>query len=54
VVKTAIDRHLAERSAFFRANPRRASKKISGRENTPSAFSASNNRKDRHRCFVEI
>ena len=49
--KAAIDRHFAERNAYFRANPRRAGKKIWGKENTPSEFSASNNCKDRHRCF---
>jgi hypothetical protein len=38
-----IHRHFAERNAFFRANPRRAGRKIWGQENTPSAFSASNN-----------
>src|SRR5262249_31253212 len=49
--KAAIDRHFADRNAFFRANPRRAGRKIWGKETTPSAFSASNNCKDRHRCF---
>jgi hypothetical protein len=49
--KAAIDRHFADRNAFFRANPRRAGRKIWGEETPPSAFSASNNCKDRHRCF---
>jgi hypothetical protein len=53
-VKAAIDRHFAERNAYFRANPRRAGKKVWGRENTPSELSASNNCKDRHRCFYRI
>ena len=52
--KGAIDRHFADRNAFFRANPRRAGRKIWGKENTPSEFSASNNCKDRHRCFFGI
>jgi hypothetical protein len=52
--KAAIDRHFAERNAYFRANPRRAGKKVWGRENTPSEFSASNNCKDRHRCFYRM
>ena len=54
VCKAAIDRHFADRNAFFRANPRRAGRKIWGQENTPSEFSASNNCKDRHRCFFGI
>jgi hypothetical protein len=54
VARAAIDRHFAGRNTFFRANARRAGKKIRGRENTPSAFSASNNCKDRHKCFVGI
>jgi DDE superfamily endonuclease len=52
--RAAIDRHFAERNAFSRANPRRAGRKIWGKENTPSAFSASNNCKDRHKCFFGI
>ena len=52
--KGAIDRHFADRNAFFRANPRRAGRKIWGKENTPSEFSASNNCKDRHRCFFGL
>jgi transposase len=52
--KAAIDRHFAERNAFFRANPRRAGKKIWGKENAPSEFSASNSCKDPHRCFIGI
>jgi hypothetical protein len=51
VAKKAIDRHFAERNAFFRANPRRAGKKIWGKEKAPSEFSASNNCKDPHRSF---
>jgi DDE superfamily endonuclease len=49
--KAAIDRHFADRNAYFRANPKRAGKKIWGQETTASEFSASNNCKDRHRCF---
>ena len=52
--KAAIDRHYADRNAHFRANPKRAGRKIWGKENTPSAFSASNNCKDRHRCFYRL
>jgi hypothetical protein len=49
--KAAIDRHFADRNAYFQANPKRAGRKIWGQETTPSEFSASNNCKDRHRCF---
>jgi hypothetical protein len=49
--KGAIDRHFADRNAHFQANPKRAGRKIWGQETTPSEFSASNNCKDRHRCF---
>ena len=52
--RAAIDRHFADRNAFFRANPRRAGKKIWEKETTSSEFSASNNCKDRHRCFFGI
>jgi hypothetical protein len=46
--------HFAGRNEFFRANPRRAGKTISGQETTPSASSASNNCKDPRRCFYGI
>jgi transposase len=49
--KAAIDRHFADRNAFFRANSRRAGRKIWGKETTPSEFSESNNCKDPHQCF---
>jgi hypothetical protein len=52
--KAAIDRHFADRNAYFRASPRRAGRKIWGKETTPSEFSASNNCKDRHRCFFGL
>jgi hypothetical protein len=52
--RAAIDRHFADRNAFFRTNPKRAGRKIWGQENTPSEFSPSNNCKDRHRCFFGI
>ena len=52
--KGAIDRHFADRNAFFRVNPRRAGRKIWGKENTPSEFSVSNNCKDRNRCFFGL
>jgi hypothetical protein len=40
-----------QRESVPRANPKRAGRKIWGQEATPSAFSASNNCRDRHRCF---
>jgi hypothetical protein len=33
--EAAIDRHFAGRNAFFRANPRRAGRKILDRESSP-------------------
>jgi len=45
--KAAIDRYIAERNAFFRANPRKAGNKIWGEEQVPSHFSVSHNCKDR-------
>ena len=44
--KAAIDRHLEDRNQHFRANPKRAGKKIWGKELVPSEFSESNNCKD--------
>jgi transposase len=41
--KAAIDRYVAERNSYFRANPRRAGNKIWGREQVPSWFSVSHN-----------
>ena len=41
--KAAIDRHFAERNAFFQAHPKRAGKLIWGQETTPSEFSPGNN-----------
>jgi transposase len=52
--KAAIDRYFAERNAFFRANPRRAGRKIWGKEKTPSEFSASNNCKDPSRSYFGL
>jgi hypothetical protein len=52
--KAAIDRYFAERNAFFRANPRRAGRKIWGKEQTPSEFSPSNNCKDPSRSFFGL
>jgi transposase len=49
--KTAIDRHFAERNAFFRANPKKAGRIIWGKEITPSTFSSANNCKNRHHYF---
>ena len=46
VCKAAIDRYFADRNTFFNANPRRAGKKIWGKEISPSRFSSSNNCKD--------
>ena len=51
--KAAIDRHFADRNAFFRQSEA-GGRKIWGKETTPSEFSASNNCKDRHRCFFGL
>jgi hypothetical protein len=42
----AIDRYFRERNEHFRRHPKRAGKKIWGKEPTPSEFSAANNCKD--------
>jgi len=42
----AIDRYFAERNQFFRENPKRAGKKIWGKERVPVEFSESHNCKD--------
>ncbi len=44
--KAAIDRHFAERNAHFLRNPRRAGKKIWGKEREAADFSEANNCKD--------
>jgi transposase len=44
--KEAIDRHFANRNAYFKLHPRRAGKKIWGKEREPSTFSDANNCKD--------
>ena len=44
--KAAIDRYFEERNAAFQANPRRAGKKIWGKEREPPSFSTANNCKD--------
>ena len=44
--KTAINRYFEERNAHFRQHPRRAGKKIWGKERAPAAFSEANNCKD--------
>ncbi|MEK7677850.1 MAG: IS630 family transposase [Verrucomicrobiota bacterium] len=44
--KAAIDRHFKERNRHFRAHPKRAGKKIWGKELVPPEFSESNNCKD--------
>ena len=44
--KAAIDRHLEERNQHFRVNPKRAGKKIWGKELVPPEFSEGNNCKD--------
>ena len=46
VCKAAVDRYFAERNTFFMANPKRAGKRIWGKENSPSQFSPSNNCKN--------
>lgn len=44
--RTAIDRYFAERNDHFRTHPRRAGKKIWGKERVPSEFSEGQNCKD--------
>jgi transposase len=44
--KTAIDRYFAERNEHFQQQPRRAGKKIWGKEREPAVFSEANNCKD--------
>jgi transposase len=44
--KTAIDRYFAERNAHFRDHPRRAGKKLWGKEREPAVFSEASNCKD--------
>ena len=44
--KAAIDRYFRERNEHFRQHPKRAGKKIWGRELVPSEFSEANNCKD--------
>jgi hypothetical protein len=44
--KEAIDRYFLERNQYFKKNPKRAGKKIWGKERTTATFSKSNNCKD--------
>ena len=44
--KTAIDRHFEGRNAHFTRHPRRAGRKIWGKEREVAAFSEANNCKD--------
>ena len=44
--KISIDRYLAARNEHFREHPRRAGKKIWGKEREPAIFSEANNCKD--------
>ena len=44
--KAAIDRYLADRNEHFRQFPKKAGKKIWGKEREPAAFSNANNCKD--------
>jgi transposase len=48
--KEAIDRYFRERNEHFRRHPKRAGKKIWGKEPAPSEFSAANNCKDPRWC----
>jgi len=52
--KAAVDRHFAERNAFFLANPKKAGRIIWGKEITPSSFSPANNCKYRHHFFYGL
>jgi len=45
---TAIDTHFHERNAYFQKNPKRAGKKIWGKERVPCRFSETQNCKDPH------
>jgi DDE superfamily endonuclease len=44
--KAAIDRYFTERNAYFKIKPRRAGRKIWGKERVPAEFSESHNCKD--------
>jgi hypothetical protein len=44
--EAAIDRYFADRNEHFRQHPRRAGKKIWGKEREPAVFSEANNCKD--------
>jgi len=44
----AIDLHFIERNRYFQENPRRAGRKIWGRERVPANFAEANNCKDAH------
>jgi hypothetical protein len=48
--KGAIDRYYAERNEYFRAHPKRAGRKVWGRERVLSEFHESNNCKDPFYC----
>jgi transposase len=52
--KASVDRHFAERNAFFQANPKKAGRIIWGKEITPSTFSPANNCKHRHYSYFGI
>ena len=52
--KEAIDKHFAERNAFFKAHPKRAGKLIWGQEITPSEFSPGNNCKHVRYCYFGL
>jgi hypothetical protein len=43
---TAIDRHFAERNDYYRQNPKRAGRKIWGKERVEPEFAEANNCKD--------
>jgi hypothetical protein len=44
--KTAIDRYFADRNAHFMLHPKKAGRKIWGKEREPAQFSEANNYKD--------
>lgn len=46
VCMEAIDRHFIERNQYFRAHPKRAGKKLWGKELVPATFDEANNCKD--------
>jgi hypothetical protein len=51
--KAAIDRYLRERNEYFEKHPKKAGKRIWGKERVPSVFSEANNCKDPLWCRID-